>query len=168
MKNQKILTFLRESNLIEGVGEEGLKDSIKAFEYLIQIKPPLTEKHILKTHKILMKSLNSRIAGNFREVPVGIYSGGVCKRHCPESTKVPKLLERHLEAVNSQAHREGGNAGKTVVAMQLHVDFEIIHPFEDGNGRVGRLIWTWLRKQMGLPVLIIYNKNKQEYYKLFK
>ena len=46
--NQQTITFLTESNLIEGVGEEGLPDSIKAFTYLMQVRAPLTEKHILK------------------------------------------------------------------------------------------------------------------------
>jgi Fic family protein len=160
MNSQEIL-FLKESNLIEGVGEEGLKDSIKAYEYLMQVKSPLTLKHILKTHRLLMRNLNPRIAGIIRKVPVGIYSGGVCIQKCPKPEEIGRIMERFLRKINEPSDNSGS------FCQSCHIDFEMMHPFEDGNGRCGRLILAWQRKQMGLPLLIVFNKNKQEYYKLF-
>ena len=51
---------------------------------------------------------------------------------------------------------------------RFHISFEDIHPFGDGNGRVGRLIYCWMREKMGMPIHIIYEKDKQEYYQWFR
>ena len=45
--------------------------------------------------------------------------------------------------------------------------FEKNHPFEDGNGRTGRILLNWQRLQYGLPLLIIESYKKEEYYKWF-
>ena len=159
--------FLIESNLIEGVGEEGLRDSIKAYLYLMQVKPPLTLKHILKTHKLLMQSLNPRIAGKLREVPVGIYSGDNLVRSCPLPLCIPKLMKNFLININNQRNLTIYPEERPKHCEENHIEFEYMHPFEDGNGRCGRIILAWQRKQMSLPLLIIYNNQKQEYYKIF-
>jgi hypothetical protein len=52
---------------------------------------------------------------------------------------------------------------------KAHVAFETIHPFVDGNGRIGRILMNWQRLQEGLPILIIHEGPEQmEYYKWFK
>lgn len=163
MKPQEEL-FLRESNLIEGVGEEGLESSKKAYLYLMQVKPPLTLKHILKTHRLLMETLNPKIAGKIRQVPVGIYSGGECIHKCPDPKEINHLMYLFLGKVNIFFPHYKLDE----FCQSSHKDFENMHPFEDGNGRTGRMILNWQRKQNSLPPLIIYDKDKQEYYKWFK
>jgi fido (protein-threonine AMPylation protein) len=49
-----------------------------------------------------------------------------------------------------------------------HVRFEHIHPFVDGNGRLGRMLMNWQRKQEGLDILVIEDAKKHEYYEWFK
>ena len=49
-----------------------------------------------------------------------------------------------------------------------HVKFESIHPFVDGNGRTGRLLMNWIRIKIGLPILVIKESEKFEYYKWFE
>lgn len=49
-----------------------------------------------------------------------------------------------------------------------HVEYEIIHPFVDGNGRTGRMFMNWERLKGGLPILVIHEgEEQQEYYKWF-
>ena len=165
-KNEK--QFLIESNLIEGVGEEGLEDSIKAYNYLMSIKSAITEKHILETHRLLIKTLNPRIAGKFRKVNVGIYKGNICIRKCPKPKEIKELLSDVILNINKSIKFGCGLEDKEGYVKGCHINFEEAHPFEDGNGRTGRLVYNWHRKELGLPLKIIYNKNKQNYYKWFK
>jgi Fic family protein len=99
-------------------------------------------------------------------VPVGIYSGGNLVRQCPNPFELNAMMYRFLFMVGCSLE-SSVFAEREKMAKECHIKFEEIHPFEDGNGRVGRLIWAWQRRQMGLPLLIIFNREKQEYYKLF-
>ena len=74
--------------------------------------------------------------------------------------EVPNRLANWLTNVNSFVWDEESIKG-------MHVGFEMIHPFPDGNGRVGRLIYCWMREKMGLPIHIIKESEKQGYYKWF-
>ena len=60
-----------------------------------------------------------------------------------------------------------------ILSMNLikrwHIQFEHIHPFEDGNGRVGRILMNFQLVKKGLPILVIHEgKEQREYYKWFK
>ena len=163
MKNltkEKIIEFITQSNLIEGIGEEGFEDSLKAFEYIMQVQTPLTRKHILKTHQLLMKSLNPRIAGKIRTCNVRVGA-----RVCPPIKMIPEKMHAFLYIINATITKERSKERYSKIS---HVDFELMHPFEDGNGRTGRLLMNWHRKQMGLPLLIIKDAEKHNYYNWFK
>jgi Fic family protein len=50
----------------------------------------------------------------------------------------------------------------------LHIIFERIHPFIDFNGRVGRMFMNWRRLMSGMPLMTIYEKDRNKYYEWFK
>ncbi len=158
---QNVIDFLEQSNLIESVGVEGMDDSVKAYEYLMAIKAPLTKEHLLEIHRLVLKTLKPSIAGKIRKGLVMV--GG---RYCPPAKEIPEKLERFFELVNHK-RKEFSRTEKEVYCKLTHIDFEKMHPFMDGNGRVGRLILNWQRKQMGLPLLIIQNNRKYDYYNWF-
>lgn len=169
---KEILTFLKESNLIEGVGNEGLETSIKAYNYLMQVKAPLQKKHILKTHRLLMQELYPEIAGRIRTVQVGIYSRGYLIKKCLEPGRIQQRLKICITGINKDnditCNKQDKLKRSEFWCRLMHIEFESIHPFEDGNGRTGRLILNWHRERLGLPLLIIKDSEKQEYYKWFK
>ncbi len=149
------LEFLKESNAIESVyDEDSLMQALEAWNYLKDQKE-LTHGVILKTHKILMlnQPLRPHEKGYYRKVPV--YIGGKQVRW--ENIEV--LLDDFIEEMN-----QGGGEEQS---KWLHVEYEKIHPFVDGNGRTGRQFMNWWRLKNGLPILVIKESEKHAYYKWF-
>lgn len=155
------IEFLMHSNWIEGeIRNFALEDAIIAWKY-IKGEKELTVNKILILHNILMQHINPRIAGVFRECAV--YVGG---RAGANFRKVPVLMQKWVEDVAISIKIPGWTGNNIKVD---HVEFEKIHPFEDGNGRTGRILMNWERIQCGLPLLIIHEGDEQlEYYKWFK
>jgi Fic family protein len=156
------LNFLRESNNIENEWDDlALQDAIIAWQY-IKTQKKLSLDNIQITHRLLMDhrdTLEDKYKGSFRDGPVWI--GG---KEAKPFYAVPNLLEDWVDTANRGLKlKDGGDH----LAHVLHVRYEAIHPFFDGNGRTGRLFLNWQRVKMGLPILIIKEKEKHEYYKWF-
>ncbi len=152
--------FLKESNAIEGeYSEEALEDAKEAWEYAKVFLPHKIDLAMIKTvHKLLMKRLDSRIAGEFRAIQVGVMT----KEGFREGTHWRDIDSEILELTRVRP-----------ITMQTikdwHVRFEKCHPFEDGNGRVGRIIMNLHLMKEGLPILIIHEgEEQQRYYNWFK
>lgn len=154
LRNQEI-EFLQQSNFIESEYDSiALDDAIVAWDYLKKQRK-LTIANILQTHFLLMKRLNGRIAGKVRTVGVR-----VGYRICPPFERVPALLDAWLVGY--------GKVNTEKQIKKAHVEFEGIHPFEDGNGRTGRIIMNFQRIKNKLPILVIHEGEEQfEYYKWF-
>ncbi|HEC66756.1 MAG TPA: Fic family protein [bacterium] len=149
------IQFLKESNAIEGVYDaDSLMQAIYAWEYLKGQKE-MTSGVILKTHKILMlhQSLPGYQRGYFRTE--GVMIGG----------RLGMSHENIREAI-------GNWCGKTMTSRQsakkLHIEYEKIHPFIDGNGRTGRMFLNWTRLKKNQSILVIHEgKEQMEYYNWF-
>lgn len=147
--------FLRESNAIESeYSEQAFEDSWRAWKFIINFDE-LTFSRLLEVHRVIMNKLNNRIAGRLRSCNVR-----VSDRKCPDYTLVSGLLNEWFVKY-SKANTEGE-------IKKAHIEFEKIHPFEDGNGRSGRIIMNWQRLLNDLPLLIIHEGEEQkEYYTWF-
>jgi len=157
----KIKEFLKNSNWIEReYSEEALQDSHQAWMCgLISIKEEdVSLDLILAIHRRLMKRLNPRIAGKLRKVQVGVMT----KEGFKEAIHWNKI-KSELESLCYVVPRDEEEI------KLWHIKFEHIHPFEDGNGRTGRILLNLQRVKAGLPLLIIHEGKEQfEYYKWFK
>ena len=108
-----------------------------------------------------MKRLNPRISGKLRCVQVGV--------NTPQGFK-EAILWKDIPKELRQLCNTGLNPTLTEeLIKQWHIRFEKIHPFEDGNGRVGRIIMNYQRLKQGLPLLVIHvGEEQQEYYEWFR
>lgn len=134
----------------------------KAVEYVRKTKEHVSLPLLLELHRIVF--LNSKpYAGKFRtrgvEVVISDAHGNVVHRGAP-STQVRKLLNRLVEWYEKNKNRYP----PLVLAAVVHNQFENIHPFQDGNGRVGRLLLNNILLKHGLPPLNIELRNRGEYY----
>jgi hypothetical protein len=96
--------------------------------------------------------------GSFREHDIEPFPGGM---QPPDWTQVPVLIRDWVSDV--QALRKFGEAEVPEAISRLHVRFEQVHPFLDGNGRTGRLLLNLLLVRLGYPPAIIYKGNRSRY-----
>ena len=135
---------------------------------------PLTETLLKKWHKVLLSGREDKIAvGAFRShaEPMRVVrrraDGTVEIRYeAPPSAQVPKEIRTFLKMWKAPAK---GPAEVAMKAAMLHLHFESIHPFEDGNGRVGRaLVAKTLAEGLGLPLVLpvstVIARHRVAYY----
>jgi Fic family protein len=134
------------------------KNHQTALEYLfrhLSERKPLNENFILKLHTILMNSIRED-AGTYRFHGVRIMGANVPTANY---LKVPSLMKKLVKDMNRK---------KVDVVEQIaniHARFEQIHPFGDGNGRIGRLLMHAMTLKKNLPPVVINQDKKRLYMK---
>lgn len=115
---------------------------------------------ILLLHQMLIGNINDEIAGRYRRngeyVRVGTHIA-------PPPEQVKRLINNTILEYKSDI--DGYFIDKIA---KFHLEFEHVHPFVDGNGRIGRVLINFQLLKFGFPPLIIRNKGKQNYYDCFK
>ncbi len=151
-----ILGQIRTDHEIREIYEA--KNLASAIEYLMDNpEKEISVELILKLHKTLLTNIRDEIAGRFRSgkewVRVGTHIGAN-----PEF--VNGLMRDLVRDYNSDSDEYFLEK-----IVYFHAEFENIHPFGDGNGRIGRLLVSEQLDMLGLPPIIIPNKSKfDEYY----
>jgi Fic family protein len=119
----------------------------------------INKETILFLHKMLINSINDDIAGRFRKA-------GEYVRVGTHVAPAPEHVERMIDAILLEyaAHLETYFIDKVA---KFHLEFETIHPFCDGNGRIGRVLMNYQLQRLGFPSIIIRDKEKRDYYSTF-
>ena len=142
-----------------------VKNAYEVYEQLLQYNPyKLSD--LLNAHSVLMKDLIAH-AGAFRNSGVGVFKNNQVVHMAPPANIVPELI-RNL--INWYQHSELHPLIKSAV---FHYEFEFIHPFADGNGRMGRLWHTlllsnWKELMAWIPVETIVKERQSEYYQMLE
>jgi Fic family protein len=139
----------------------------EAVRYIRLSKDPLSMDLIRRLHRMVFKN-SKPFAGETRrksgaEVSVVNRAGNVVHRGAP-SSQVDSMLKRMVIWYRENRDRYP----PFVLAAVVHNQFETIHPFEDGNGRVGRLLLVNVLLKHQLPPLNIEIENRREYYEAIR
>ena len=177
LENEFLIQFTFDTNRIEGsklsykdtkyLLEEGIsprekplrdikeaENHKKAYEFIKEsLSNDISKEFILKLHALLKQNVTED-AGLFRTGQVRVGNLVPVKADLIE-TEIENLLESYQE--NKDMH-------PLEKAVEFHTHFERIHPFFDGNGRVGRLLLSFILLKNMFPAIIVQNKNKRRYY----
>lgn len=118
----------------------------------------MNKEMVLLLHKMLIGGINDEIAGRFRV-------SGEYVRVGTHIAPAPEHIERMIELIFS-VFRDDGTYFLDKIA-KFHLEFEHVHPFVDGNGRIGRVIINYQLFHLGSPPIIIRDKEKKIYYRAF-
>ncbi len=139
-----------------------VKNAVDAYE-LLSVLNPRKLSDLLKVHKILMNNLIND-AGKFRTGSVGIIKGNKVEHIAPSHKLVSSLVTNLLKYVGLKDELT------LIKSCVFHYEIEFIHPFSDGNGRVGRIWQTLILMQEFpvfefLPIEELIKNSQNEYYK---
>lgn len=146
-------------------------DHFQAYEYLLNnLDKPLTEELLKETHRLLTehtleyKTRNDEVPSKPGEyTTVDMCAGDtIFGEHEKLIKQIPRLLESTQKAIDS------GEVHPMVIAAKFHGFYEYLHPFRDGNGRLGRLMSNFILLKMGQPLLIIPSSHREEYIAALK
>ena len=141
---------------------EEVKGAIKAYDYIDKYNYK-DEKYLLEAHKNLMNNLLEN-AGAYRDSNVGVGGKDGVTHVAPPPNMVPVLMESLFDWLKTTDEH------LLIVSCIFHYEFEFIHPFSDGNGRIGRLWQSVILKSFRdffsfIPIESMVRDNQQKYYK---
>ncbi|KUG22823.1 hypothetical protein ASZ90_007406 [hydrocarbon metagenome] len=160
-ETERILMELQVSRNVSVREVFEAKNLARVLEYIRNksVDPEFSVELILLLHKMLMGNINDAIAGRFRKK-------GEYVRVGTHIAPAPEHVERMIESIISD-YTADHSVYFTDKIAKFHLDFETIHPFNDGNGRMGRVIINYQLMRFGFPNIIIRDKEKQTYYEAF-
>ncbi|MDR0970884.1 MAG: Fic family protein [Bacteroidales bacterium] len=162
------LTLGQVTDIIEGKPVLGLpheiqevKNAYQAYEYIFEYDP-YKVKDFLKVHQLMTTQLVQE-AGRFRSQGVGVFDGSKLVHAGASYQFVPQLI------TDLFAWAKKTNIHPLIKSSIVHFEIEFIHPFIDGNGRIGRLWQTlilskWNELFAWLPIETLVYENQQGYY----
>lgn len=164
---------IKNKSLIENLEAKNHQAALELLLREIKKDFIITEEFILKMHSMLMNGIRDD-AGLYRRHGVRIVGSNVPTANY---IRVPELIKEliieierkdkvHPKGMINGESREGGLGHLDIISHVsiIHSRFEKIHPFSDGNGRIGRLIMTAMLLRKNLPIAIIKQENKNLYY----
>lgn len=153
LENKRVLGSQKDINEV--------LNALKVYNQLSKLKFS-SEKDYLKAHKILMNGLIEN-PGKYRTKGVGILKGSKVEHIAPPSENLPYLMKDLF------SYLKGSKEPVLIKSCVFHYEMEFIHPFMDGNGRMGRLWQTLILMNEFplfefLPFETLISKNQKKYY----
>ncbi|MFA6436419.1 MAG: Fic family protein [Candidatus Gracilibacteria bacterium] len=174
METAFIIDFIYNSNKIEGSrlpqkqvtqfvreGSHGknneVANTIKAIDYFNGETAPFSFLKLKKGQKILLAQEPDK--HGFRKDPFLAGNAPVLE---------PEAIEKHLKSLFDWYKKNAGKLYPPELAFLFHYRFERIHPFPDGNGRVGRILMNWILKRHKYHPIIVWDNRRRAYFSAFE
>jgi len=140
------------------------KNHKEALDYLYElvdhnITNTISDTLIKNLHQLIIQDIDKNIAGRYRDVDVFITG---TDHKPPSALEVPHKMSELI----SWARKNYGKMNIVEFSAIFHHKFVHIHPFRDGNGRVGRLLMNIFLMKYGFPIAIILNNDRKKYYRV--
>ena len=135
------------------------KIAIDLVRKLAEKKGALREDEMLDIHRAVLHNEIGTHVGRYREVPVYITNSLFVP---PPPEQVPGMMRDLIKLVNKNTDK----LDPVALAAMVHHIFVTIHPFEDGNGRAGRLLSNLILMRNGYPPIIIENRERKRYFRM--
>ncbi|MGG5577569.1 Fic family protein [Myroides sp. C15-4] len=157
------ITAIIENKRVVGSEKDILEvlNALDVYKNISQLNPK-KEKDFLHAHHLLLKKLIDK-PGKYRKQGVGIVKGSKVEHIAPPFDNVPFLMKDLFEYLKDKSE------STLIKSCVFHYEMEFIHPFLDGNGRMGRLWQTLILMQdypifEFLPFETLISKNQDDYY----
>lgn len=176
MLKRGIITGKKVKDCNQVIGHD---DAVAEIRNHINAKRPFTEHFIRALHELLLREeyFNPAVTsdgkptqklvqiGKYKSTPNNVEtSEGLFKFASPGETNM--LMADLIEWYHKQLERNTKHP--LLIATEFHYKFIIIHPFDDGNGRMARLLTNYILMQFSYPPIVIKNKGKDEYLKALR
>jgi len=161
-ETEKILLNIELERYIESREIHEARNLARVMEYLEEkaSQREFTTDLVLLLHKMLLSNIDDAIAGRFRQdkewVQIGSYIA-------PDPKDMPKLITDWLTT-----YKADSTSHVISRVARLHLEFEHIHPFCDGNGRIGRVLNNYVLLKEGYVPINIAFTDRAQYYEAFK
>lgn len=132
------------------------KEAIDFIEEL-SVNDIISEKNIKDIQYLILKGIDSKYAGIYRDKPVGVQKNDGTIYHFCEPLKIAEKMNSFIEDINNS------NVHPIIKAADAHYNFVSIHPFIDGNGRTARLLMNLILINSGYPPAVIKMSNRADY-----
>lgn len=154
----KDVTFIiKEGKVLAGKDIREVYETVntrKAIEMIFNKTPSITEKDIIYLHQLIVE--NTGVSPGYKKFPNYLLGRSI------KTTPPEKVADEMQKLINDYENQE--NLHPLQRAALFHGRFEQIHPFEDGNGRVGRLLTAIILLKQGYPPLIIRKSHRLAYF----
>jgi Fic family protein len=136
-----------------------IQNNKEIFQYILDEKPEISEETIKKIHATIIKNIDNRTGYRTHDVKIS-----------QSTTKVTPFpyIKDDLEILLKWYNKQKKRMHPLALASLMHMKFEKIHPFSDGNGRVGRILIALIMLKNKYPPFIIRKRNRSEYIKAFR
>lgn len=156
LSEKEVASIVKKKTRVKNERKEVVEvfNSIEVFKIIKSGHFALNQRKIIDIHEVLTKNLD--IEKGYKKKNIIVNN--------KETVEPGKVRENMATLITWWRKQKKAKFHPFILAALFHSRFERIHPFSDGNGRVGRLIYIWMLQEFGYSTILFENKNRRSYF----